>query len=304
MPLIVNEPQVPTRWLERKPARRVIPIDSQTVRGESIRIALINNMPDAALEDTELQFFSLLDDASGDLLVVLKLYSLTGVPRTERGMRHLNSFYFTIDDLLDNQFDAVIMTGTEPQQPNLRQEPYWSTLASVLEWAENSTISTILSCLAAHAGVLQSDGVERQRLSDKRFGVFEFSRKVDHPLTDRLARIVHFPHSRWNEVPTTTLTSCGYSVLTHSVEAGADCFVKQKGRSLFVHFQGHPEYGEETLLKETPELSPQELAIRLSIPLGEALVILSETRGEHGASRGPAGPTSKSSERSLLDYSG
>lgn len=77
----------------------------------------------------------------------------------------------------------------------------------------------------------------------------------------------------------------------------------QTAHSLLM-YNNHKRYVEETLLKETPELSPQELAIRLSIPLGEALVILSETRGEHGASRGPAGPTSKSSERSLLDYSG
>ena len=46
------------------------------------------------------------------------------------------------------------------------------------------------------------------------------------------------------------LTSCGYAVLTKSPEAGVDLFVKKKHRSLFVHFQGHPEYGAQTLLKE------------------------------------------------------
>jgi len=51
---------------------------------EHLNIALINNMPDAALEDTELQFFDLLDEASGDLPIYLKLYSLTGIPRTDR----------------------------------------------------------------------------------------------------------------------------------------------------------------------------------------------------------------------------
>jgi homoserine O-succinyltransferase len=29
-----------------------------------------------------------------------------------------------------------------------------------------------------------------------------------------------------------------------------DTFIKQKKQSLFLHFQGHPEYGAETLLKE------------------------------------------------------
>jgi homoserine O-succinyltransferase len=250
MPLIIDGGQVPTRWLERKSQPRVVSIDSRGTRSEPVRIALINNMPDAALEDTELQFFDLLDAASDDVPVVVKLYSLTGVPRTDRGMRHLNSFYYGIDDLWNSQFDAVIMTGTEPKQPNLRQEPYWPTLATVLEWAERNTVSTILSCLAAHAGVLHSDGIERHRLSDKQFGVFDFSRTNDHALTNRIGKRVRFPHSRWNEVRAAELESCGYTVLTQSDEAGVDCFVRRRKESLFVHFQGHPEYSADTLLKE------------------------------------------------------
>jgi homoserine O-succinyltransferase/O-acetyltransferase len=216
---------------------------------QAIHIALVNNMPDAALEDTELQFFDLLDAASDDVPVVVKLYSLTGVPRTERGMRRLNSFYYGLDDLWNSRFDALIMTGTEPQQANLRQEPYWTNLANVLEWAEHNTFSTILSCLAAHAGVLHSDGIERHRLSDKRFGVFEFP-AGEHALTRNMQATVRFPHSRWNEVRADALESCGYTILTQSEEAGVDCFVKRKKQCLFVHFQGHPEYQAQTLFKE------------------------------------------------------
>ena len=76
------------------------------------------------------------------------------------------------------------MTGTEPRQPNLRNEPYWSALANVLDWAESNTTSTVLSCLAAHAGVLHSDGIERCPLNDKQFGVFDFAKAANHPLTD------------------------------------------------------------------------------------------------------------------------
>jgi homoserine O-succinyltransferase len=216
----------------------------------AIRIALVNNMPDAALEDTELQFFDLLDAASGDVPVVVKLYSLTGVPRTDQGMRRLNSFYYGLDDLWNSQVDALIMTGTEPQQASLRQEPYWCNLANVLDWAERNTHSTVLSCLAAHAGVLHSDGIERHRLADKRFGVFEFPAASDHALTRSMGATIRFPHSRWNEVRSDALESCGYTVLTQSEDAGVDCFVKTKKQSLFVHFQGHPEYQAHTLFKE------------------------------------------------------
>ena len=248
MSLIVEGGRVPPRWALEGPCRKgglncVAPT-------EHLNIALVNNMPDAALEDTELQFFDLLDDASDDVTVYLKLYSLTGIPRTDRGQRHLNSFYFSLDELWENQFDGLIITGTEPRRLNLRDEPYWNVLADVFDWAERNTASTVLSCLAAHASVLHSDSIRRYRLPDKQFGVFESKRGCDHALMSHITERVHFPHSRWNEVREDELTSAGYLVLTKSADAGVDVFVKQKQKSLFVYFQGHPEYGARTLFKE------------------------------------------------------
>jgi len=248
MPLIVEGGQVPPRWASEGACRKGGANCATPM--EHLNIALINNMPDAALEDTELQFFNLLDDASEDLTVYVKLYSLTGIPRTDRGQRHLNSFYYSLDELWQNQFDGVIITGTEPRQPNLRDEPYWRVLAEVFDWAERNTVSTILSCLAAHASVLHSDGINRHRLPDKQFGVFESRRACDHALMDNIGDRVRFPHSRWNEVREEELSSAGYVVLTKSADAGVDVFVKKKKKGLFVYFQGHPEYGAHTLFKE------------------------------------------------------
>jgi len=66
-------------------------------------------------------------------------------------------------------------------------------------------------------------------------------------------------------------------------------------------YNNHKRYVEEVMLKERPEISPQELAIRLSIPIGEALVLLCETRGQHGASQ-VTEDTPKGDRRSILDY--
>src|SRR2546430_6145632 len=57
------------------------------------------------------------------------------------------------------------------------------------------------------------------------------------------------PHSRWNEIPEDALMTCGYRVLTRSDDAGVDAFAKER-KSLFVFFQGHPEYEADTLLLE------------------------------------------------------
>src|SRR3984885_1439811 len=115
MPLIIEGGRIPPRWALEGNRHSVV----KTRLTEQLNIAFINNMPDAALEDTELQFFDLLDEASGDVPVCLKLYSLNGVPRTDRGQRHVNEFYSGSDELWNNRFDGVIVTGTEPRQPDL-----------------------------------------------------------------------------------------------------------------------------------------------------------------------------------------
>jgi len=250
MPLIIEGGRVPGRWLERGNSPSVISIESHAKRKEGLNLALINNMPDAALEDTELQFFELLDVASAEVPVFIRLYSLTGIPRTDRGQRHLNSFYYDFNDIWQNPFDGVIITGTEPKEPDLQDEPYWRLLADVFDWAEKNTTSTVLSCLAAHASVLHGDGIGRHRLPDKQFGVFESRKMCEHVLLNDIGGTIRFPHSRWNEVRDNELTACGYSVIAKSADAGVDVFVKKKKRSLFVHFQGHPEYGAQTLAKE------------------------------------------------------
>jgi homoserine O-succinyltransferase len=250
MPLMMDGNRTPASWAGMADWGLAESFDSPATPAGYVKIALVNNMPDPALEDTELQFFELLDEAAGGIPVHLQLCSLPRIPRGERAQRHLDSCYISISDLLNSRFDGVIITGTEPHQPDLLEEPYWGALTEVLDWTQENTYTTVLSCLAAHAGVLYSDGIGRHPLQSKRFGVFEHEKISSHPMTSRTADRIHIPHSRWNEVQEDDLTSAGYLVLTKSPEAGVDLFVKKKKNSLFVHFQGHPEYGARTLLKE------------------------------------------------------
>src|SRR5712691_8176135 len=232
-------------------ARR-LPRTATTGQRESrvtrIDIGLVNNMPDAALDATQRQFRALLRAAADDVTVDLTLYTLPEVPRTDFGREQV-SRYSDLRDLWTSHHDGLIVTGTEPRAADLKDEPYWESLPRVLEWAENHTYSTILSCLAAHAGILHLDGIARRPLGDKRFGVFECVRVSDHPLTASAPSHLQMPQSRWNEVSEEALLACGYRVLTRSEGAGVDSFVKQR-KSLFVFFQGHPEYDATTLLLE------------------------------------------------------
>jgi homoserine O-succinyltransferase/O-acetyltransferase len=250
MPLMIDSDRVPKHWEEKQRIRGAARAGRAIAHARAIRIAFINNMPDPALQETEMQFFELLSAAAAEATISLKLFSLPGVPRAGQALEHVSECYSPIDDLWHAAFDAAIITGTEPRQSNLRHEPYWEVLTAVLDWASKNTHSTILSCLAAHASVLHNDGIERRRLTSKRAGVFEVRPVSNHPLTKRVPRLYGIPHSRWNDLREDDLISRGYTVLTRSSEAGADSFLKRIRNSLFLHFQGHPEYEAHTLLKE------------------------------------------------------
>ena len=89
-----------------------------------IDVALVNNMPDSALEATERQFAELLAAASGDMLIRVKLFTLPVVPRSESARRYLRETYSTFDRIWSSRPDGLIVTGTEPRAAALADEPY------------------------------------------------------------------------------------------------------------------------------------------------------------------------------------
>lgn len=222
---------------------------SAALARDGLVIGLLNNMPDPALEATELQFGALLRAAAGSLPVRLRLSSLPELARGSTARERIDASYWPIDELLSQRPDALIVTGTEPRAPALEEEPYWDHLVRLMEWTETYTASTIWSCLAAHAVAQALHGVRRRRLAEKRFGVFEHRLRAGHPLLEGVRAPLLTPHSRWNELPVDAIEAAGFSVLSFSQETGADLFLRESG-SLFVCFQGHPEYESLTLLKE------------------------------------------------------
>ncbi len=215
----------------------------------SIHIGLVNNMPDSALEATERQFRTLLSDAADGIAVNLSFFAFPEVQRSESARRRIASSYSFVPELWDSRLDGLIVTGAEPIAANLADEPYWPSLAQLIEWAEYQTYSSVWSCLAAHAAVLQIDGIARRRLADKLFGVFECVNLSDHLLTAGIPAQFRLPHSRWNDLPADALSACGYRILTQLKDGRADTFVKQR-KTLFVFFQGHPEYEAASLSLE------------------------------------------------------
>jgi homoserine O-succinyltransferase/O-acetyltransferase len=225
---------------------------SAELRGDNcLTIGLVNNMPDAALDATERQFIDLIRAASPGLIVRFKLFSVPTIPRSAQARAAVAQRYRDVSELWDTHLDGLIVTGNEPRAASLRDEPYWAGLTRVMDWAEHNTDSTIWSCLAAHAAVLRADGIEREPRKDKLFGVFHCEVVRWHPLTAGMPSRLPVPHSRHNDLPAAALNAAGYRVLSRSAATGADMFVgPDRGASLFLFFQGHPEYDADSLARE------------------------------------------------------
>jgi homoserine O-succinyltransferase len=220
------------------------------VRGAScVNVGLINNMPDAALEATERQFSDLIRAGSRDTVVRLLLFAIPEVPRGEAARRDMAGRYRDIAELWDTQLDGLIVTGNEPKSKNLTDETYWASLSQVIDWARGNTYSTIWSCLAAHAAVFASDGIERRPYAEKLSGLFACAAGETHPMMRGVALPMNIPHSRGNDLAERDLKAAGYRILTRAPVAGVDTFARQEG-SFHLFFQGHPEYEPATLLRE------------------------------------------------------
>ena len=206
-------------------------------------------MPDAGLVATERQFSARLAAAADGIDVRLRLFTLPGVARGPAGTAAMAGRYGDVAALEGSRLDALIVTGAEPRTPRLEDEAYWPALTRLVDWAEHNTVSTIWSCLSAHAAVLHLDGITRGPLPQKRFGLFECVAAAQDPLLAGAPSAMRVPHSRWNDLDERHLRRHGYRIVSRSLEAGIDTFTK-RWRSRFIFVQGHPEYEPDTLHRE------------------------------------------------------
>lgn len=213
-----------------------------------IVIGLVNIMPPPAMQATERHFNTLLRNTIPARGVRIQRYTLhddTGISH-----RHADAGHEGIGALLNSSLDGLIVTGTEPRAAAMTDEPLWDRLTTLVDWAAENTISTIWSCFSAHAAVFQLDRIARQPLPGKISGVFECAKFAEHAVTSRMPERFLVPHSRHNGLDENKLRNAGYTILSGSPRTGPDMFLKQRENSEFLFLQGHPEYGQSTLLGE------------------------------------------------------
>lgn len=212
----------------------------------AIHIGLVNNMPDADMRATELQFARLLKEASGALDVRLRLFSLSGIARGDVARSRMDGFYDDASFLPAANVDALIVTGTGAQDAHL--QTYWPEMAELIDWAQTDTLSTLFSGQAAGMAVMHLDGIVRRPLPRKISGVFPAMRMEDDPLFFGMPLTTPVPHARRDDIAEADLVEKGYRILARLAGGQVDMFTREPaGQSRFVFLQGHPEYDRGTL---------------------------------------------------------
>jgi homoserine O-succinyltransferase/O-acetyltransferase len=223
-----------------------------TSRSDSapLTYALVNNMPDGAFEATERQYVGLLEAASGTSEIELRRYTMSGVPRGEQTSARIAGEYLPLTGIYLEPPDLLIVTGSNPIESHIQDELYWADLVELLTWSKKNVMSTLLSCLSAHAALTVFDDIARIRLPTKCTGVFSQQVEAGNSLTNGIGAEILLPHSRWNSVPREALEAVGYDVLVHSDETGWGVASRQEHGRQLVLVQGHPEYDPSSLLRE------------------------------------------------------
>jgi homoserine O-succinyltransferase/O-acetyltransferase len=231
------------------PVRTVATNEDQITRARWT-CAFVNNMPDGAFDATERQFLGLLESATGDDIIDVTLHTMDGVPRGAETSARISNEYRPVDDIFTLRPNLLIVTGSNPIEINIEDEPYWNELTRLLEWAVGNVRSMLLSCLSAHAALSVFDDSVRVRLPFKCAGVFAQLVDVNDPLGAGIEPQIVLPHSRTNTVPREALEAAGYRVIIGSEEVGWSVARKWVEECDVVLVQGHPEYDPSSLLRE------------------------------------------------------
>ncbi len=211
-----------------------------------LQIAILNIMP--VKQDTELQLLRALSNSP--LQVDVTFLNVKNHISKNTPADHLNKFYNTIDDVRNRKFDGMIITGAPVEDITFEEVDYWEEMCEIMDWAETHVTSTLHICWGAQAGLYHYYGIDKCKLPQKLFGIYEhkvMNRKV--PLVRGFDDVFLAPHSRHTESPREAIHACKeLTVLAESEAAGVFLAMAEGGKKIFVN--GHPEYDRYTLQNE------------------------------------------------------
>ena len=116
---------------------------------------------------------------------------------------HLNNFYCDFEDIQNENFDGLIVTGAPLGLVDFCDVAYWPQIERVIDWAKNHVTSTLFVCWAVQAALNILYGIPKMTREVKLSGVYPHQTLQQHALLTRgFDESFPAPHSRYADFPT------------------------------------------------------------------------------------------------------
>lgn len=248
MPIVIDKYLPEYRVLADE---RICVMDRERAFSQKIRpieIAILNLTPDR--EEAETQLMRLLSNSPLQITVTLTKLSTSAAAHPDN--RGLDKLYKTFDEVRDERFDGMIVTGATAENTPFEKITYWKELKEFLKWTKNSVTSTLFIGWGAQAALFYFYGIKKHPLKEKCFGIFVHQRVrdgSDESLMRGISDEFQMPHSRHTLAYAKDILHVNeLKILAYSKKAGASVIKSIDNRQVFV--TGHMEYDRNTLKRE------------------------------------------------------
>ena len=218
--------------------------DTQDIR--PLKIIILNLMPTKL--ETETQLLRLLSNSP--LQLDIEFLQVATHKAKNVSKSHMDKFYKTFDEVNENKYDGMIITGAPVEQMEFEEVDYWDELCKIMDWSKTNVYSTFHICWGAQAALYYHYGIKKYKTPKKIFGIFPHTCLDDtHPLMRGLDDVYYVPHSRHTEIKMSDIAQVkDLQIISYSEEAGVHIVSDMECRKFFV--TGHSEYDRYTLAKE------------------------------------------------------
>ncbi len=225
----------------------VMPFDKASTQDiRPLKVVILNLMPIKITTETDL--IRLLSNTP--LQIEIDFLKIKNHTSKNTPIEHLKAFYRPFDQIAENNYDGMIITGAPVEQMEFEEVNYWDELTTIFDWAKTHVTSTLFICWAAQAGLYHYYGIPKHQLREKMFGVFAHKPLEPlYPIFRGFDDVFYVPHSRHTEIRRTDIEqNPGLKILSESEEAGVHIVMARNGREFFI--TGHSEYAPLTLDEE------------------------------------------------------
>lgn len=211
-----------------------------------LRIAILNLMPIKITTETD--FIRLLSNTP--LQIQIEFMKIKSHTSKNTPVEHMMMFYRDFEEMKQEKYDGLIVTGAPLEQMDYEEVTYWGELQEVFNWAHSHVTSTVYICWAAQAALYHFYGVPKYPTSEKVFGIFRHRALVPRlPIFRGFDDEFFAPHSRHSEILRKDIEKVdALTIISESDEAGVHIVMARNGREFFI--TGHSEYAPNTLDNE------------------------------------------------------